>query len=63
MARPFIEPKLVVASHNKGKLMEISDLLTRFEVLTVGAAALGLPEPEETGTCLLYTSPSPRDRG
>ena len=39
MARPFTEPKLVVASHNKGKLMEIADLLTRFEVVTVGAAA------------------------
>ena len=49
MARPFAEPKLIVASHNKGKLVEIADLLTRFDVETVGADELGLPEPEETG--------------
>ena len=49
MARLFTEPKLIVASHNKGKLVEIADLLTRFDVETVGAAALGLAEPEETG--------------
>lgn len=49
MARAFAEPKLIVASHNQGKLVEIADLLSRFAVETVGADALGLPEPEETG--------------
>lgn len=49
MARAFAEPKLIVASHNKGKLVEIADLLSRFAIETVGADALGLPEPEETG--------------
>ena len=49
MARAYAEPKLIVASHNKGKLVEIADLLSRFAVETVGADALGLPEPEETG--------------
>ena len=49
MARAFTEEKLIVASHNKGKLVEIADLLTPFQVETVGADALGLPEPEETG--------------
>ncbi len=49
MARAFAEEKLIVASHNKGKLVEIADLLHRFHVDTVGADALGLPEPEETG--------------
>lgn len=49
MARAFAEPKLIVASHNKGKLVEIADLLSRFAVETVGADALGLPEPEEIG--------------
>jgi len=53
MARPFTEPKLIVASHNKGKLVEIADLLARFELETVGADALGLPEPEETGTTFI----------
>ena len=49
MARHFTAPKLIVASHNEGKLVEIADLLADFAVETVGAAALGLPEPEETG--------------
>lgn len=49
MARAFREDRLIVASHNKGKLVEIAELLTRFDVETVGADALGLPEPEETG--------------
>jgi XTP/dITP diphosphohydrolase len=53
MARLFTEPKLIVASHNKGKLVEIADLLARFAVETLGAAALGLPEPEETGTTFI----------
>jgi XTP/dITP diphosphohydrolase len=43
-------PKLVIASHNPGKVREIDDLLRPFGVETVGAAALGLAEPEETGT-------------
>ena len=42
--------QLVVASHNPGKIAEIDALLAPFGVRTVGAAALGLPEPEETGT-------------
>lgn len=48
-ARSFREDKLIVASHNAGKLVEIADLLTRFNVKTLGADELGLPEPEETG--------------
>src|SRR6266436_4395143 len=41
--------RLVIASHNPGKIDEIAALLAPFGVQTVGAAALGLPEPEETG--------------
>ncbi len=40
---------LVVASHNKGKLREIEDLLAPFGFAVKGAAELGLAEPEETG--------------
>jgi XTP/dITP diphosphohydrolase len=40
---------LVVASHNPGKVAEIEELLAPFGIATVGAAALGLAEPEETG--------------
>jgi XTP/dITP diphosphohydrolase len=39
--------KLVLASHNRGKLREIADLLRPVGVEVVSAAALGLPEPEE----------------
>ena len=41
---------LVIASHNPGKVREIDDLLRPFGIETVGAAAVGLVEPEETGT-------------
>jgi XTP/dITP diphosphohydrolase len=40
--------KLVVASHNKGKLVEIDDLVRPYGLATVSAGALGVPEPEET---------------
>ncbi len=39
--------KLVLASHNAGKLREIEDLLRPLGVLVVSAGDLGLPEPEE----------------
>jgi XTP/dITP diphosphohydrolase len=42
--------KLVIASHNEGKVREIADLLGPFGIEPVSAASLGLPEPEETGT-------------
>jgi XTP/dITP diphosphohydrolase len=41
--------RLVVASHNPGKIAEIEELLAPFGIATVGADALGLAEPEETG--------------
>ena len=42
--------RLAIATHNPGKLVEIAELLRPYGVEIVGAAALGLPEPEETGT-------------
>ena len=42
--------KLVIASHNLGKVAEIEALLAPYGIVAVGAAALGLPEPEETET-------------
>jgi len=44
-----IGPKLVIATHNPGKLREIADLLEPLGIDCVGAAELGLPEPEEIG--------------
>lgn len=46
--RRFTAGKLVVASHNEGKVKEIRALLAPFGVETVSAAELDLPEPEET---------------
>ena len=46
--RKFNEQTLLVASHNKGKLEEISKLLEPFGVEVVSAAAMGLAEPAET---------------
>lgn len=43
---PF--PKLVVASHNEGKVREIRELLAPLGIETVSAAELGLPDVEET---------------
>ncbi len=40
--------KLVLASHNRGKLAEIASLVEPFGVEMVSAGALGLAEPEET---------------
>lgn len=42
--------RLVLATHNAGKLKEFQELLAGFGLEIVSAAELGLPEPEETGT-------------
>jgi len=46
--RRFDGDKLVIASHNAGKLREIAELLTPFGVSVSSAADHGLDEPEET---------------
>jgi len=42
--------RLVVASHNAGKVREFRDLLAPFGLSVVSAGELGLPEPDETET-------------
>ena len=42
--------RIVVASHNAGKLAEFADLLAPFGLEARSAKEFGLPEPEETGT-------------
>ena len=42
--------KLIVASHNPGKVREINSLIAPFGLEAVSAGTLGLPEPDETGT-------------
>lgn len=47
--RKLLPGKLVIASHNAGKVKEIRALLAPFGIEPVSAGELGLPEPEETG--------------
>ena len=45
--------RLVIASHNPGKVREIRELLAPYKLDIVGAADLRLPEPEETGSTFI----------
>jgi len=51
-----LDGKLVIATHNAGKLAEMRELLDQYGVAAVSAGELGLPEPEETGTTFLANS-------
>ncbi len=44
-----LQGKLVIATHNPGKLWEMRELLKPYGLEAVSAGDLGLPEPEETG--------------
>ena len=50
MTRRLGSGSLVIATHNAGKLKEISALLEPYGVKCLSAGSLGLPEPAETGT-------------
>jgi XTP/dITP diphosphohydrolase len=45
--------RLVIASHNEGKVREIRDLLGPYGIEPVSAAELDLPEPDEIGTTFI----------
>jgi XTP/dITP diphosphohydrolase len=49
MARRLDSGRLVIASHNPGKVVEITALLEPYRVEILDATELGLAEPEETG--------------
>ena len=49
MARRLTVGPLVIASHNAGKVAEIGALIAPLGIEVLGAASLGLAEPEETG--------------
>lgn len=53
MTRRLEPGKLVIASHNAGKVREINALLGPYGIEPVSAASLDLPEPEETGTSFM----------
>lgn len=46
--RKFNDKKLLIASHNAGKLPEIKELLSPFDLEIISAADLKIEEPEET---------------
>jgi XTP/dITP diphosphohydrolase len=49
MQRTFTENRLVIASHNPGKVREIEELLSPWSIDVVSASEMNLPEPDETG--------------
>ncbi|MGH1412460.1 MAG: RdgB/HAM1 family non-canonical purine NTP pyrophosphatase [Pelagimonas sp.] len=56
MTRKFEGDRLLVATHNQGKLTEITELLKPFGVSVVGAAEMNLPEPIEDGTTFVQNA-------
>jgi XTP/dITP diphosphohydrolase len=48
-SRQFSWDRLLIASHNRGKVEEIAALLAPFSIQAVSAGSLGIPEPDETG--------------
>ncbi len=53
MTRRLEPGRLVIASHNPGKVREIADLLGPYGIEPVSAAELDLPEPDETGNSFI----------
>ena len=49
-----ITDKLVIATHNPGKLAEMKELLAPYGIEAVSAGELGLAEPEETGGVIAF---------
>src|SRR6201991_2948998 len=45
-----ITGRLVIATHNPGKLAEMRELLAPYKIEAISAGEMGLPEPDETGT-------------
>ncbi|MGQ7829076.1 RdgB/HAM1 family non-canonical purine NTP pyrophosphatase [Altererythrobacter sp. Z27] len=56
MTRRLGGGSLVIATHNAGKLKEISALLAPYGVKCLSAGSLGLPEPPETGTSFVQNA-------
>jgi len=48
VTRKFTDKRILVATHNAGKLEEMTELFAPYGVSVVGAAEMGLDEPEET---------------
>jgi len=48
MVRKLSGTRLVVASHNPGKVREIAELIAPWKLQAISVGELGLPEPDET---------------
>jgi XTP/dITP diphosphohydrolase len=44
----ILPPKIVLATHNMGKVIEFQSLFDAYDIKIIGAGDVGLPEPEET---------------
>jgi XTP/dITP diphosphohydrolase len=53
MTRKLERGRIVIASHNEGKVREIADLLGPYGIEPVSAAELELPEPDEIGATFI----------
>lgn len=53
VAHRRITDRLVIATHNPGKLREMRDLLAAYGIETISAGELGLAEPDETGASFM----------
>ena len=53
ITRVFSAERLVIASHNSGKIREMADLMAPYDITVCPASELGLAEPEETGTTFM----------
>jgi len=49
----FVDNKLVVASHNQGKIKEFKKILSPFNIEVLSAIDIDLPDVEETGTTFI----------
>ena len=49
-ARKLGPGELIIASHNDGKIREINDLVSPYQIKAVSAKKIGLIDPEETGS-------------
>eukprot|EP01037_Dinobryon_pediforme_P008167 gene8167-8251_t len=53
MSRLLDTPRLILASHNQGKLREMRELMADYGIEIISAGELGLIEPEETGVTFI----------
>ena len=50
MIRKIENQNLIIASHNNGKVIEIRDLLSNYNVMISSSEEYGMKEPEENGS-------------